>query len=349
MLMAHYAVLISTGRYGYWGVVVRVALYVQILLGWVVSLRWPETFAKNARAAYMTAIALIIAAIIQNQTQNPQDLSLLDAIVVSMITTMMITFAISSSPTRSAVNKAQEEANTESEEIDPNASFSRFLTQFAFVGLWAGWCFNLWQDPLHFGFKGVLPDCNVNENVYIVLFGQDIRATDERLRTAALVFISFGTLFAFGSLWISLETLLGPFVRLLRRGVDATTRDPNEPAPEDIIMTFIRRGLQALSFATLIFLIVETEMTIKRNDTEHSSNDWSYGQTIAKEEEESSGKAQFPLAQFPTLPGNQPTTGPMPHSPVPPSPMPPSPSPAPSHTGVPGPNTAEAGTSTAKP
>ncbi|QRV76933.1 transmembrane protein [Ceratobasidium sp. AG-Ba] len=298
----------------------------------------------------MTAIALIIAAIIQNKTQNPQDLSLLDAIVVSMITTMMITFAISSSPTRSAVNKAQEEAHTESEEIDPNASFSRFLTQFAFVGLWAGWCFNLWQDPLHFGFKGVLPNCNVNENVYIVLFGQDIRATDERLRTAALVFISFGTLFAFGSLWISLETLLGPFVRLLRRGLDAaTTRDPNKPPPEDIIMTCIRRGLQALSFATLIFLIVETEMTIKRNDTEHSSDQWSYEKNKKEEEEESSGKMQFPLPQYPPVPGNQPTTGPMSNSPVPPSPVPPSPSPAPSHTGVPGPNTAQAGTFTTKP
>ncbi|KAG9092670.1 hypothetical protein FRC07_011608, partial [Ceratobasidium sp. 392] len=61
------------------GIGVRVALYVQILLGWVVSYKWPDTFAKNARTAYMTAIALLIAAFIQWKTQ--QQLSLLDGIV----------------------------------------------------------------------------------------------------------------------------------------------------------------------------------------------------------------------------------------------------------------------------
>ncbi|KAG8685011.1 hypothetical protein FRC12_002857 [Ceratobasidium sp. 428] len=260
------------------GIGVRVALYVQILLGWAVSYYWPDTFAKNARTAYMTAIALLIAAFIQLTTQ---DLSLLDGIVVSLITTMMITFSISSSPTRANVQKQQsEQESDEAHEVDPNASFSRFLTQIIFVGFWAGWCLNMWKDPMHFGPGS--PTCAVNEQVTITLFGREIHATDPRMQHAALALVSIGFVIAFLSLFISLESLLNPVINLIRKD-DGTTRRrlDSQGRPEDRILKWVRRSLQALSLGTLIFLIVSTESTIKKNDREQSSNDWSYGQTIA--------------------------------------------------------------------
>jgi len=259
------------------GVGVRVALYVQILIGWLVSLRWPGEFAKNARTAYMTAIALIIAAFIQLKTQS---LSLLDGIVVSLITTMMITFAISSSPTRSNT-KRQLASDDDSISIDPNKSFSRFLTQFCFVAFWAAWCLLMWHDPVHFGLDKSEPGCTVNSIVTIMVFGREIHATDPRVQRAALALVTIGIIIAFGSLWISLEGLLGPTIRKLRSAVaHVTARDLNK-IQEDSILTFIRRSLQVLSFGTLVYLIAATEKTISRNDVIGSSKAWTYGQTIA--------------------------------------------------------------------
>ncbi|KAG8745468.1 hypothetical protein FRC10_008011 [Ceratobasidium sp. 414] len=262
------------------GVGVRVALYVQILLGWFVSLQWPETFAKNARTAYMTAIALIIAAFIQLRTQN---LSLLDGIVVSLITTMMITFAISSSPTRSNTQH-QPAADDDSMSMDPNKSFSRFLTQFCFVAFWAAWCLLMWHDPVHFGLhKDQWGTCDVNSIVTLMVFGREIHATDPRMQRAALALVTIGIVIAFGSLWISLEGLLGPVIKAVRNLTpNPMTRDPDQvQKEEDSILKFIRRSLQVLSLGTLIYLIAATEKTIIRNDVTGSSKAWTYGQTIA--------------------------------------------------------------------
>jgi hypothetical protein len=50
------------------------------------SLIWPDTFVKNSRTAYMTATALLIASFIQLETQ---ELSLLDGIVVSLVSLVL--------------------------------------------------------------------------------------------------------------------------------------------------------------------------------------------------------------------------------------------------------------------
>ncbi|KAG9092671.1 hypothetical protein FRC07_011609 [Ceratobasidium sp. 392] len=227
----------------------------------------------------MTAIALLIAALIQLKTQ---ELSLLDGIVVSLITTMMITFAIASSPTRSNTQNQPSEPNGDlTTEVDPNKSFARYFTQFVFVGFWAAWCLNMWNDPIHFGQKD--PNCTINSVVTITLFSREIHATDPRMRRAALALVSVGLVIAFLSLFISLEGLLGPLIKSLRKNVPAViSRRPGENGePEDSILKFIRRSLQALALGTLIFLIVTTEKTILKNDLQKESGEWSYGQTIA--------------------------------------------------------------------
>ncbi|KAG9093373.1 hypothetical protein FRC07_011474 [Ceratobasidium sp. 392] len=267
------------------GIGVRVALYVQILLGWGISLIWPDTFARNARTAYMTATALLIAAFIQWRTR---DLSLLDGIVVSLISTMMITFAISSSPTRSSTTQSQQNAPSadSTTEVDPNKSFSRFLTQIFFVAFWAAWCLRMWQDPERFGLEKTSPECDINNRIMIVVFGREIQATDPRMQRAATALVSIGLIIAVGSLFISLEDLLSPLIKW----VTSTANNAN-PSNDNVsntvtgsgsrVFRFIRRSLQALSFSTLIYLITTIEQTIDRNDQKHGSNKWSYGQTIA--------------------------------------------------------------------
>ncbi|KAH7330601.1 hypothetical protein B0J17DRAFT_157474 [Rhizoctonia solani] len=113
------------------GIGVRLALYIQILLGWVMSLFWRDTFVENSRAAYMTALALLIASFIELTTNK--EISLLDGLVVSFITTMMITYAIASysrtPPTTSGGGERSESA-------DEKRSITRWLMQFCFVIFW---------------------------------------------------------------------------------------------------------------------------------------------------------------------------------------------------------------------
>ncbi|KAF8603179.1 hypothetical protein BDV93DRAFT_607007 [Ceratobasidium sp. AG-I] len=250
------------------GIGVRVGLYCQILIGWATSWYWPDTFAKNARTGYMTAIALIIAAFIQLETQQ---LSLLDGIVVSLITTMMITFAIASSPPGSKAPQA--EPHEEPTETDPDRSVARYITQFIFVAFWGAWCLNMWRDPAHFGAD---PQCTTNQAVTIMVFGREIHATDPRMRSAAISLISFGLVIAVGSLFFTLNSFLHPVLSLFDR-----TRTRDRPENEDPVLPYIRFFLQNMAFGTLIYLIVSTEQTIKKNDYTKATADWTYGQTIA--------------------------------------------------------------------
>ncbi|CAE6372048.1 unnamed protein product [Rhizoctonia solani] len=79
------------------GVGVRAALYAQIVLAWGMSLYWPDTFVRNSRAAYMTATAVLVSSFIE---WKKRELSLLDGIVVSLMSSMMIIFIVVSGTTR---------------------------------------------------------------------------------------------------------------------------------------------------------------------------------------------------------------------------------------------------------
>lgn len=257
------------------GIGVRVGLYAQILLGWATSFVWPDTFARNARTGYMTAIALLIAAFIQLKTQQ---LSLLDGIVVSLITTMMITFAIASSPPGSKQPQLKENATGEPVE-PPSRNRMHYATQFVFVAFWSAWGLNMWRDPVHFGLTGNQHDCPTNRQVTLMVFGREIHATDLRMRSAAIALVVAGLVIAVGSLFLSLKTFLHPVLKLFDK---TRTRDVNEvDEHDDPALRGIRFFLQQMSFATLIYLIVSTEQTIRKNDFQKATTNWTYGQTIA--------------------------------------------------------------------
>ncbi|KAB5593549.1 Transmembrane protein [Ceratobasidium theobromae] len=253
------------------GIGVRAALYAQIVLGWAVSLIYPDQFVKNSRTAYMTAIALLIASFIQLTTQN---LSLLDGLVVSLTTTMMITFSVASYPSKRRVN-----ASTGPKTADTEESWSRWFMQFCFVIFWGAWCFNMWRDPAHFGLKGEKAACPTNYSVTLWVFGREVNATNPRMRNAALAIVSIGFIIALCSLVISLEKAMSPILYLAGKIWDE--KRARAPAYENPILQNIHYFLQTVAIVTLIYLVAATEKTIDNNDVAKQADNWSYGQTIA--------------------------------------------------------------------
>ncbi|KAJ1310694.1 hypothetical protein OPQ81_009220 [Rhizoctonia solani] len=262
------------------GIGVRVALYIQILVGWFASLIWRETFVKNSRTAYMTALALLIASFIELTTQS---LSLLDGIVVSFTTTMMITFAIASYSRLPDSNEPiTVNGDIQTKSVDSQKSFSRWIMQCCFVVFWGAWCFNMWRDPAHFGLKGDAVNCDTNYKVIIQLFGQ-VHATDPHVRNAALALVAIGFAVAFLSLFMTLEQFVSPFVWIIRKikGKKEPIRGIFTKYDDDPTLQSLHVFFQAITIGTFIFLIYATEKTIKLNDTDGQTRDWSYGQTIA--------------------------------------------------------------------
>ncbi|CAE6432185.1 unnamed protein product [Rhizoctonia solani] len=260
---------------------IRVAFYAQVLLGWFMSLIWPDTFIENSRAAYMTALALLIASFIELETRI---LSLLDGLVVSFITTMMITFAIAS---YSRIPASTSESEERDKSADEKMSFS--------------------------GEHGNTVNCDTNYGVTIQLFKQ-VHPTDPIVRNAALALVAIGTFIALLSLFITLEQFVAPVfwaiksIKERRKQTDnqdtsdremhniaaneAEARHQGSTDQETLSRGFVKYEhkpnlqaihvvFQALAVGTFIFLIYITERTISQNDRDGRTKNWSYGQTIA--------------------------------------------------------------------
>ncbi|EUC65688.1 transmembrane protein, putative [Rhizoctonia solani AG-3 Rhs1AP] len=259
------------------GIGVRVALYVQILIGWFMSLIWPDTFVENSRVAYMTALALLIASFIELTTQT---LNLLDAIVVSFITTMMITFAIASYARLPAPGGEDQDAKPGEQSADEKSSLTRWFMQFCFVIFWGAWCFNMWRDPAHFGLKDTAAACDTNYNIKIQLFTQ-VHATDPNVRIAALTLVAIGFAIAVLSLFVTLEQFLLPIFWLMGRDKDSTAREIRKKYENNPVLQSVHLVFQTMAVGTFIFLIYAAEKTIALNDVDGTTRDWTYGQTIA--------------------------------------------------------------------
>ncbi|CAE6498279.1 unnamed protein product [Rhizoctonia solani] len=313
------------------GIGVRAALYAQIIFAWGMSLKYPNTFVKNSRASYMIATGLLVASLIQWKTQ---ELGLLDAIVVSFMTSMMTIFIVVSGTSREEAKAVQPNqtdtgstlANTPSADPQPpsasppnqaapsnpqptaaqsaasapsptslrpwRSNTQRFIL-FCFVNLWGGFCFNLWSDPTHFGLKGAKANCTTNNDVTIWVFGVEIQAVNPGIRIAALVLVSVLYFVALCSLFFTLENVLDPAIRMIRLICDYLTPEPlkgGNATPrtvtprslhEDPVINSIHYLLHLFAFGTLLYLLVSTEMTIRKNDEKGATMEWSYGQIIA--------------------------------------------------------------------
>ncbi|CAE6450616.1 unnamed protein product [Rhizoctonia solani] len=245
------------------------------------SFRWPDTFVGNSRTAYMTATALLIASFIELTTQS---LSLLDGLVVSLMTTMMITFAIAS------YSATESEEPSENRGTDNIKSPTRWFMQLCFVVFWAAWGFHMWRDPAHFGLRDEAANCDTNYKITMQLF-REVYPTDPSVRNAALSLIAIGFVVAVLSLFFTLEECLVPvfwFFRLFKKKKDReeteeeiNNRGMTTNRYDDPLVQTIHVFLQAIAIGTYIFLIYAIEQTINKNDFERTTRDWSYGQTIA--------------------------------------------------------------------
>ncbi|KAL5640572.1 hypothetical protein ACGC1H_001147 [Rhizoctonia solani] len=313
---------------------VRVALYAQIIFAWGMSLKYPNTFVKNSRAAYMIATGLLVASLIQWKTH---ELGLLDALVVSFMTSMMTIFIVVSGTSREEakvsgqpgqIGTSSAQANTPPTDPNPPSTLSpaqsnqpvppslqpaadqsaasdspkalrpwksrtqRFIL-FCFVNIWGGFCFSLWSDPTHFGLKGAKVNCTTNNDVTIWVFGIEVQAVNPRIRIAALVLVSILYFVALSSLFLTLENVLDPAIRIFRligsyltpeslKSGNATSRTTTPRSlHEDPVINSIHYILHFFAFGTLVYLLLSTEMTIRNNDKEGATRKWSYGQIIA--------------------------------------------------------------------
>ncbi|CAE6411541.1 unnamed protein product [Rhizoctonia solani] len=350
------------------GIGVRAALYSQIILAWIMSLIYPNTFVKNSRSAYMTATALLVASLIEWKTQT---LSLLDALVVSLMSSMMTIFIVVSGTSREKVQPApgqpsrttstnpsttpietdtppdstqpsstpppvqqhntsqypgttststqftgspvaipqpahippssvqlqttEQQATAQASDpakpgYKPRRSNTQWFIRFCFVNIWGGWCFNLWNDPAHFGLDGLKANCTTNSDITVWVFGVEVKAIAPGIRIAALVLVSVLYFIATCSLFFTLEDILDPAFRMFRLigGLLAaispqagSTTTTHRSLHEDPAINSIRYLLHISAFGTLIYLIVSTEMTVRNNDKEREMMEWSYGQVIA--------------------------------------------------------------------
>ncbi|GAB1525865.1 E3 ubiquitin-protein ligase ubr1 [Rhizoctonia solani] len=343
------------------GIGVRVALYAQIVLAWGMSLYWPDTFVRNSRAAYMTATAVLVSSLIEWKKQGS---SLLDAVVVSLMTSIMIIFIVVSGTTREKIkitsgqssqdtstgtgtnsgtrdqtsiptdnpqpsstitsnapqpsavqpgntqhanassttpNSTQPAPSTpqqsiagqkaavhtaESSSLRPRRSNTQWFIRFCFVNLWGGFCFNLWNDPAHFGLQGPKANCTTNNDVIVWVFGVDVKAVSPGIRITALVLVSILYFVAACSLFFTLENVLDPvynFLATISLKKDNTTQPTigSRKLHQDPIINKIHYFLHIIAFGTLVYLVVSTEMTIRGNDKKGATMGWSYGQVIA--------------------------------------------------------------------
>ncbi|KAF8761647.1 hypothetical protein RHS01_00233 [Rhizoctonia solani] len=281
------------------------------------SLYWPDTFVRNSRAAYMTATAVLVSSLIEWKKQGS---SLLDAVVVSLMTSIMIIFIVVSGTTREKIkitsgqssqdtstgtgtnsgtrdqtsiptdnpqpsstitsnapqpsavqpgntqhanassttpNSTQPAPSTpqqsiagqkaavhtaESSSLRPRRSNTQWFIRFCFVNLWGGFCFNLWNDPAHFGLQGPKANCTTNNDVIVWVFGVDVKAN-----------------------------VLDPvynFLATISLKKDNTTQPTigSRKLHQDPIINKIHYFLHIIAFGTLVYLVVSTEMTIRGND-----------------------------------------------------------------------------------
>jgi len=230
------------------GIGVRTSIYAQAIIGMIVSTFWPndmEAFKDVARTSYITSFSLILAALIQSQTGD--GLSLIDGLIVTMLTTLMTTFV-------SANVK-----HVQSSGLSVNISYFLYMTFWVFWGLY------VWAQVDDFGNT---PECN--SQTMFVVFGHSIEATRDGLRKFAIAVFSLGALAALASLAFMLAWLAA-YVH----GA-GTAEDFKDAVSRKLGNIQAWAGL-----GVLIYLIVTTEQMITRNQLNDATNVWTLGQILA--------------------------------------------------------------------
>ncbi|CAE6483221.1 unnamed protein product, partial [Rhizoctonia solani] len=162
------------------GIGIRVTLYVQFLLSWSMYFVQPRALPESARMAYMTATALLITSFLNLSTQT---LGLLDALVISLISTITLVFASTiCSPVASLSHR-----------FVPYRPAAGHFRHLFFTFFWGACCFRLWRHHAHSGLGGSTVDCISNHQITFWPFGQ-LHATNPNAQKVALALVATGCL-----------------------------------------------------------------------------------------------------------------------------------------------------------
>ncbi|QRV75327.1 transmembrane protein [Ceratobasidium sp. AG-Ba] len=247
------------------GIGVRLALYVQALLSMSISsFLWDneKAFRDTCRNSYVVSGSLTIATLIAWATD---ELSLFDALITSMLTTLMTTFV--------AVNGT----------YIHSLGLSINLACLIFTSFWCYWGLQVWANVSTFGLPLGAQNCTANEDTRFVVLGHSVHATNGRLRAFAMFIFALGVVSALHALWVTVSWVL----RYKYDGPQESKRDAAEQlARRQRLRQERGRGSQHVvrfgGLVGLIYLIVTTEQMVAWNpDVSQALRDWSFGQTLA--------------------------------------------------------------------
>ncbi|CAE6433810.1 unnamed protein product [Rhizoctonia solani] len=175
---------------------VRISIYAATLLSMSVASFIPyheKAFRDSSRNSYIVSTSLMIASLIEHKTHG---LSLFDALIVTMLTTMMTAFVTLNGP------------------YIRTLGLSINISSFLFTTFWCYWGLQVWQDPSTFGIPSGGENCTASTETIFVVFGHNFSVTNNDLRGFALSMFAIGTVTAFASLcystsWVAKYAFIG--------------------------------------------------------------------------------------------------------------------------------------------
>ncbi|GAB1523054.1 hypothetical protein RhiTH_006183 [Rhizoctonia solani] len=248
------------------GIGVRVAIYAQTIMSMIIASILPyheKAFRDTSRNCYVVSTSLMIASLIELKTH---ELSLFDALIVTMLTTIMTAFV--------TVNTA----------YIRTLGLSINISSFLFTTFWVYWGLQVWNDPKTFGIPEGEENCNASIDTVFVVFGHNVSVTNSGLRGFAMFIFAIGSISALAALWQCITWSL--------RYIVGTARTAKENAAARYARELRHRrarsggkGQHMTRFGGtvgMIYMIVTTEQIVQRNpDVSKQVNGWTYSQTLA--------------------------------------------------------------------
>ncbi|KEP49724.1 putative transmembrane protein [Rhizoctonia solani 123E] len=238
---------------------VRISIYAGTILSMTVASFIPyheKAFRDSSRNAYIVSTSLMIASLIEWKTHG---LSLFDALIVTMLTTMMTTFVTVNGP------------------YIRTLGLSINIASFLFTTFWCYWGLQVWQDPSTFGVPRDGENCTASTETIFVVFGHNVGVTNSSVRNFALSMFAIGIISAFASLcystkWLATYTISG-----------ATAAKDNAAMryARKLRLTKGQHMSRYGGLAGMIYLIVTIEQMVDRNNVKDQLSEWTYSQTIA--------------------------------------------------------------------
>ncbi|KAJ1307810.1 hypothetical protein OPQ81_001892 [Rhizoctonia solani] len=238
---------------------VRYAIYAQTIISMLVASFIPyheKAFRDSSRNAYVTSTSLMIASLIEWKRQS---LSLFDALLVTMLTTMMTAFVTVNGP------------------YIRTFGLSINISSFLFTTFWCYWGIQVWQDPSTFGIPPNGENCTASAKTIFVVLGRSVSVTNSVIRGFALSMFAISTITALASLcysttWLAKYVICG----------SATSKDQAALRySKKLRLTGKQRMSRYGGLGGIIYLIISIEQMVDRNNVEDQLRDWTYSQVIA--------------------------------------------------------------------